>query len=446
VTTGNTDASAGAGKTCVAPNYCKADRTCTSGLKPNGASCTVGGECGSSNCVDKTCCESQCAGTCNTCANATGSCVPVPAGMDPRNNCNGSFVCGGKCDGQGSCAWAPNGKLCANSGCQPTGQITMSDSHCDGAGNCSPDAKPKDCMGFGCYTDTNSMAQCKTSCATDPDCQIKFYCQMGGDGGVDGGSQCPPQLPLGSACTRDTQCLSGTCAIPRNATSGVCCNTQCSTCGSCDATGQCQPYAAGTDPNGDCMDNQSDPTHQCGGKCDGHAHCSYSLAGTTCGKCKACDGAGLCDKTPDDDTMCGPIDCDMLTTSCRVYQDITSKRCGGFGTCKQANNVGTCTVFTDSCPTDGGTGTGGSTGPGTGGAGGSTGGSSGGGAGRGGTTGAGGAGTTGTAGATGNKDGGAGAGGGGGGGCCSVGGSDMPTSLGTLLVLACVMIARRRRR
>ncbi|HET6198030.1 MAG TPA: hypothetical protein VFE12_19855, partial [Acetobacteraceae bacterium] len=332
-----------------------------------------------------------------------------------------------------------------NSGCQPTGQITMSDSHCDGAGNCTPDMKPKECMGFGCYTDASNMAQCKTSCATDPDCQIKFYCQTGGDGGgADGGngSQCPPQLPLGSACTRDTQCLSGTCAIGRNQTSGVCCNTQCSSCGSCDATGTCQPFAAGTDPNGDCMNAASDPMHMCGGMCDGHAHCLYPPAGSTCGMCKACDGAGLCTKTPEDDMGCGTIDCDQLNVvACKVYQDITSKRCGAFGACKPANSVSTCTVFTDTCAPDGGTGAGGGTGSGGSGnpgAGGSIGGGAGGG-------GHGGASATGTAGATGT-DGGAGKGGGGGGGCCSVGGTSMPRDLAAMLLLACVMFTRRRRR
>jgi hypothetical protein len=441
VMVGGTDPSAATGMTCVSPNYCHADRSCSSGLKPNGASCTLGGECGSGNCIDKTCCESQCSGACLTCANATGSCVPTAAGIDPRNNCNNTFVCGGKCDGQGNCAWAPNGKLCANSGCQPTGQITMSDSHCDGAGNCAPDQKPKDCMGFGCYTDATNTAQCKTSCATDPDCQIKFYCQTGGDGGsVDGGngSQCPPQLPLGSACTRNTQCQSGTCAIGRNQTTGICCNTECSTCGTCDSTGQCQPFAANTDPNGDCMDNQSDPTHKCGGMCDGHAHCNYVASGTSCGTCKACDGSGLCKNTPEDDTACGTIDCGQLNVmACKVYQDVTSKRCGGFGTCKPPNSVATCTVFTDTCTPDGGTGAGGSTGGSTGGSGTGAGGSIGGGGGH--------AGSSGTAGATGT-DGGAGKGGGGGGGCCSVGGTSMPRDAAAMLLLACVMFTRRRRR
>jgi hypothetical protein len=155
-----------------------------------------------------------------------------------------------------------------------------------------------------------------------------------------------------------------------------------------------------------------------------------------------CDGSGLCNQLPasKDDSMCGTIECTGLnTTTCRVYSDLTSNRCDSVGTCKVKNTVKACTVFTDTC-----TGTGGA-GGGAGGSGGGAGGSSGGGAGRGGSTGSGGSGTTGTAGATGT-DGGAGNKGSGGGGCCSVGGADMPTSLGTLLVLACVMIARRRRR
>jgi hypothetical protein len=451
---GGTDTNAGAGNTCVAPNYCKADRTCSTGLKPNGASCTLGGECGSGNCVDKTCCESQCAGRCLTCANAAGACVPVAVMTDPRNDCNGAATCGGKCDGQGACAYAAQGKMCAMGGCQPDGQITTGNSSCDGAGNCVPMAITP-CNGFGCFTDTSGAPQCKKDCATDPDCAIKFYCQVGGDGGVDGGggSQCPPQLPLGSACLRDTQCLSGTCAINRGATSGVCCNTQCSTCGTCDSTGNCHPYAAGMDPNMDCIDNQSDPTHKCGGMCDGHAHCAYPAAGATCGLCKACNGVGLCTQVPADDSACGTIDCSGLSTSCLAYHDLTSNRCLGLGTCKQNNSATTCTSVTNTCGPDGGAG--GSGGGGTSGGGGATGsGGANGGGGRGGTTGGGGTGTggagTGTGGTSTVPDGGTADGGkpaGGGGGCgCDLGGADPLSALPVLFVFAGVVTARRRRR
>ena len=342
-------------------------------------------------------------------------------------------------------------------------QITLA-ANCDGAGNCpAPEDPTKTCNGFGCYIE-NGASLCKTDCRTDPDCAIRRYCEVtpADAGTADGGSasSCPSQFPLGRACTRDTQCLSGNCAIPLGGTVGVCCNTDCNHCGTCDATGTCIPDPAGMlSPS--CADSASDPMRKCGGMCDGHAHCQYPSAGTSCGTasapCKACNGVGLCNLMPEDDTACGVIDCDVLNTTCLEYEDLTAKRCGAIGACKAPNTAASCTIFTNTC-----TGTGGSSGTGTGGRGGSSGGggggstgtagSTGGSAARGGTTGTAGNTTTGTAGATGGRgtDGGATAGtaggGGGGGGCCSVGGADTPTGVVGLLVFASVLLTRRRRR
>jgi hypothetical protein len=301
---------------------------------------------------------------------------------------------------------------------------------CDGAGNCPiPPANVQDCSGFGCFTDTNGGAQCKTDCSTDPDCAIRRYCEVVADGGTaDGGraSTCPSQFALGHSCTRNPQCLSGTCAMPPGGTIGVCCNTACDHCGTCDSTGTCI-----ADPPGmlspTCADSASDPGRKCGGMCDGHAHCQYPKSGTSCGTCKSCDGVGLCNQMPDDDATCGTIECGGLTTTCMTYQDLTTNRCASAGACKVKNTTAACTAFTNTCTPDGG--------------GGGAGGSSGGSGGRGGSTGTGG----GTAGTTGN-DGGGGSGGGGGGGCCAIGPSETPNALVGLLVLACAMIARRRRR
>jgi MYXO-CTERM domain-containing protein len=218
--------------------------------------------------------------------------------------------------------------------------------------------------------------------------------------------------------------------------------------------GNCQPYAAGTDPNKDCIDNASDPTGKCGGLCDGHAHCVYQPAGTTCGTCKSCNGVGLCNTMPADDTTCNTIDCSSLNVqgSCLDYHDLTTNRCGSLGMCKKPNDKTSCTNVTNTCAPDGGaagaSGTGGGTG--TGGATGGAGRGSGGGTGAGGATGSGGA--SGSAGATGagadagTVDGG-GKGGGGGGGCgCALGGTDPLGALPALLVLGGVVTARRRRR
>ena len=456
---------------CMAPNFCTSLRECTTGKKSNGATCAADSECGSNFCVDGVCCESACSGPsnkCKTCKNATGTCTFAAAGTDARMDCKGEVAaCGGTCDGQGACAYAPQGKSCRTAGCQPDlGQISNAGVVCDGAGNCPiPPNNITDCNGFGCYTDTNGGAQCKTDCSTDPDCAIRRYCEVVADGGTaDGGktTTCPAQFPLGHACVRGPQCLSMNCAIPLGGTVGVCCNTDCSHCGTCDSTGTCIPDPAGT-PSPSCADSASDPMRKCGGMCDGHAHCQYPSAGTSCGTasspCKACNGVGLCNLMPEDDPACGTIDCDVLNTTCREHEDLTTKRCASIGACKAPNTAASCTVFTDTCTGTGGSAGGrGGAGGGAGGRGGSGGsgggsagttgggGSSGGGAPRGGTTGTAGS-TTGSAGATGTDGGGtAGTAGGGGGGCCSVGGADTPTGVVGLLVFASVLLTRRRRR
>ena len=411
VATGGTDSSATTA--CAAPNFCTATHTCTAGKKPNGATCAADTDCGSSYCVDGTCCESACGTACHSCNNAAGTCVLTADGLDPRNNCKGQGICTGTCNGQGTCRFGPQGTVCAAAGCQTDTNLITSGGACDGAGNCAQTVSTP-CNGFGCFTDTNGAAQCKTDCATDPDCSIKRYCLTGADGGS--GSQCPAAKPGGAVCTHNTECLNDTCAIAKGETTGVCCNIACDQCGSCNTAGSvgtCIPIPAGTDPNGDCMDSASDPTHQCGGMCDGHAHCLYPQAGATCGTCKACNGAGLCNVAPADDTACGNIDCSELTTSCLQYHDLTVNRCASIGTCKAPNLAASCTDVTNVC--------------GAGGAGGA----------------GGGGGSTGT---DGSVDGGKPKGSGGGGCGCDLGGTDPLTVLPALLLLAGLVTARRRRR
>ncbi|HVZ74593.1 MAG TPA: kelch repeat-containing protein [Polyangia bacterium] len=422
---------------CVAPNYCSTTHTCTTGKKANGTGCKLDNECGSGNCVDGVCCDSACGGKCRSCAvpGSAGSCVPVPDGMDLRKDCTGDPKCGGTCDGQGACRFIAAGTVCAPAGCQALSGLITSELTCDGAGHCPPTNKvTMPCNGFRCYTDTNGAAQCGKDCTQDPECAQDFYCSAGGsDGGADGGGSdagsggtatCPAVFGLGHACDRNAQCGSGTCS------DGVCCNVNCDQCGSCNlpgTVGTCVPVPAGTDPNHDCINSASDPSGKCGGMCDGHAHCLFPSAGTTCGTCKSCNGSGLCNIQPDDDDACGTIDCDTLDTSCADYHDLTTKRCAGLGTCKTPDVAASCTDVTQLCGADGGAGTGG------------------GGTAGGGSTGAGG----GTGGGTGNNDGSSESkSGGGGGGCgCVVGGTGLGGNASALgLLLGAVLTARRRRR
>ena len=111
---------------------------------------------------------------------------------------------------------------------------------------------------------------------------------------------------------------------------------------------------ADTDPNHDCIDSASDPTGVCGGRCNGQWGCEFPPAGKACGTCKVCDGASKCSVMPEDDMMCGVIDCDGLDTDCRDYHDLQVKRCAALGTCKAANTTIACTDLTVTCQPDAG--------------------------------------------------------------------------------------------
>ncbi|MFH0901675.1 MAG: hypothetical protein V2A73_13690, partial [Pseudomonadota bacterium] len=56
---------------------------------------------------------------------SVGTCVSVPTGQDPSEECAGAGVCGGTCNGEGACQFPVTGTAC---GVCAT---------CDGAGACS---------------------------------------------------------------------------------------------------------------------------------------------------------------------------------------------------------------------------------------------------------------------------------------------------------------------
>ena len=124
----------------------------------------------------------------------------------------------------------------------------------------------RDCMGFACYTDTATHGEVQDRCFNDPDCAQKRYCadprrrrgrRRWRHRRRRPGRSARRRSSSGHACTRNTQCLSGTCS------DGVCCNVNCGKCGSCNTPGTegtCIPIAAGTDPENECMDSASDPT------------------------------------------------------------------------------------------------------------------------------------------------------------------------------------------
>jgi hypothetical protein len=191
-------------------------------------------------------------------------------------------------------------------------------------------------------------------------------------GGTDGGGGDGGKTN-GVACATSDECGSGFC------TDGVCCNEKCDdVCASCnlsaDTKGTCTPYAAGTDPEMECLaknpsmdtdagsstvaeagaeggtedgaaegGTDSGPSTDGGGVMDASASDAfminppdggvmnnYKLCGGTC------DGTKRACKFPDKTTSCG-------TPFCNSRKDVVAFACDGMGSCQLG--VGACTSY-----------------------------------------------------------------------------------------------------
>ena len=323
---------------CVTGNVCTAS---SCGLKPLGASCSLGKECASSFCAQGVCCENACTGACMACNLATpGLCVSVPDNSsDPQGKCTSTTQtnpCGstGKCVG-GACAYVSKGQNCKASSCSGASETPAS--QCDGQGTCGTPA-PIDCTPFACVNNV-----CKNSCtvATQAtDCTPPATCGANNTCGLK---------PLGAACTAAVQCQSGFC------TEGVCCNNACSDgssglCKTCKATstsvaGTCSYVDKGVAPKSGCK-NSDLSIGDCSnaGTCDGAGACQRqpNTAGCRQNSCKAgvqiladfCNGGTQC---PAEQTKnCGVFVCGSTTclTTCKTNDD-----CNGV----------TCNLITNNC-------------------------------------------------------------------------------------------------
>src|SRR5262249_32947054 len=95
---------------CQGVQVCNGSGQCTA---VNGQPCTMGTQCFSTQCADGFCCNSACTTLCNACSQAktgvmNGSCVPIPSGQDPDNECAGSA----SCNGSNGCTLLPQGGAC----------------------------------------------------------------------------------------------------------------------------------------------------------------------------------------------------------------------------------------------------------------------------------------------------------------------------------------------
>ncbi len=231
------DECAGMDSNCLS-NLCDANSKCAP-KDPIGAACMNGGTCESGNCADMVCCASQCQGMCRACnlAGSVGTCMNIPSGQDPGNEC----AAGQACDGTGSCDKV-NGQTCA------VGAECLSNNCIDSvccATTCSGACK-------SCNVAGNAGTCSNIPNGTDPanECAGALSC--------DGNGACT-KLANGVACAMGTECQSNNCI------DSVCCDTTCgATCKACNVAGSlgiCSNVPTGTDPAMEC----ADPTPNCNG-------------------------------------------------------------------------------------------------------------------------------------------------------------------------------------
>ncbi len=251
---------------------------------PGGGACAKASACKSGHCVDGVCCDSACSGACRSCKlpGKAGTCALTAKGLDPDGECKGTHAkCGGACDGQGACAFAPAATTCGSDACAAAKVTTYG---CNGKGGCVNSITT--CGGFGC---ASSGAACRTSCSASAHCQSGFQCL---------GGACVSNLANGKACgTNNKACGSGNCV------NGVCCaSTACGTCNRCDVKGKagaCAPVA----------DNTTCGSSKCVGGFRTDLVCktgACTSASKSCGS-YACNGSGdACLKACSSSLGCAP--------------------------------------------------------------------------------------------------------------------------------------------
>lgn len=220
-----------------------------------GAACQTGPDCRHGNCVDGTCCNTECTGQCEACdlAGSRGTCTPVVGAVrGNRAPCAGSGVCAGACDGVGTMACAYPTVVCTGASClEGTETLTA---RCDGTGAC-PAGQTQACSPFVC-----GAAACKTSCdGADANCSTGYYCS---------GALCVPKLGLGAECTGDNQCGDTLTCLQGQVGHRYCGSASCGTCRVVENDGTtCVNATDKTDPKAECTSTTYGPETCVAGAC-----------------------------------------------------------------------------------------------------------------------------------------------------------------------------------
>jgi hypothetical protein len=309
-------------------------------LGANGAVCSAGSDCSSTNCVGSICCDKPCADVCFACTNALtasspdGTCAAIASGKDDTQARCGTAAaatsCGntGHCDGKGTCEKYGGTTTCMQPSCGSGSFIPAAT--CDGKGACAA-AAAQDCQGFTCSVTSG----CATACTADTDC-INGYCTAA--------KTCAAKKIDGSTCGGNNECVHASCV------GGICCESQCTgLCDSCaqadtnQQSGLCKPIKAMGSSKGLCAVDAA----TCGrdGTCDGNGACRFVTAGTSCGSASCanaqlspaptCNGGGACG-TPTPGACPNALVCASVTTcktTCAADTDcVSGDYCNG-GSC-----------------------------------------------------------------------------------------------------------------
>jgi hypothetical protein len=318
---------------CDSAHYCNASGSCVP-LLSNGSVCARTRQCTSGNCVGGYCCNTACAGGCDTCSATAGTCTVLSSGAT-GSGC-GNYLCDGSgdtcpntCSQDSDCAtgsWCSSGScvtpLAQGSACTRARQCSTSfcadgfccNAPCTGgcdtcaatAGTCTVAAQGTVGANPSCgaYLCDGSHALCPSSCAQDSDCASGAYCS---------GTTCVPVVANGQACSTNRQCSSGNCV------SGICCDQPCN--------GGCQTCSTGT-----CGVVAKGAPGSCGAYlCDG----ASSSCPTTCAVNGDCATGNFCAGT-----TCTPKE--PNGASCTTGSQCSSNICTAEGVCCASACGGSC--------------------------------------------------------------------------------------------------------
>ncbi|MBI5535808.1 MAG: hypothetical protein HY898_24025 [Deltaproteobacteria bacterium] len=353
------------------PDTCNGLKVCNSAgackLKI-GQTCSNGSDCSTGFCVDGHCCNTTCAGGCDSCA--SGTCTPVAAG-DPGANpscspylCTGIASCPTQCTSDAQCistyycAWDGSCKLrksqgtacnanagqdCLQTNCHVcAGTSTCSDGFCCNtpcAGSCDVCAQSLGATANGTCTTApagysgsltcspllcdGTSTGCPSECQSDANCASTHYC--------DKNKACVPRKVQASICSlaAGVDCHLAGCRVcqSNNCVDGYCCDGPCNaSCQTCAATGGTCTSVKNADDGDTCTtQNTCDGTGTCklkqgqactnpnGSECatgfcsDGF--CCNAACALGCDYCAASKGAsanGTCTTAPAGDPGANP--------------------------------------------------------------------------------------------------------------------------------------------